>query len=43
MGGSCDEGEEGKGAQESTARINIREKTSWKAQRERLDTVDRDA
>jgi hypothetical protein len=43
MGGSCDEGEEGKGAQESSAMINTREKTSWKAQRERLDTVDRDA
>ena len=43
MGGSCDEAGGGKGAQESTARINTREKTSWNAQRERLDTVDRDA
>jgi len=43
VGGSCDGDEGGKGAQESTAWINTREKTSWKAQRERLDTVDRDA
>jgi len=43
VGGSCDEDEGGKGAQESTVRINTREKTSWKAQRKRLDTVDRDA
>jgi hypothetical protein len=43
VGESCDEDEGGKGAQESTARINTREKTSWKAQMERLDTVDRDA
>jgi len=43
VGGSCDEDEGGKGAQVSTARINTREKTSWKAQRERLDAVDRDA
>jgi len=43
VGGSCDGDGGGKGAQESTARINTREKTSWNDQRERLDTVDRDA
>jgi hypothetical protein len=31
VGGSCDEDEVGKGAQESDERVHRREKTSWKA------------
>jgi hypothetical protein len=41
--GSCEEDEGEKGSQESTEKINTKEKTSWKARRERLDAVDRDA
>ena len=29
MGGSCDENERGKSAQENTERIHRREKTNW--------------
>jgi len=33
VGGSCDQDEGWKGAQQSTERINRREKSSWKTQR----------